>query len=267
MEALIYVYIFIIGACLGSFYNLVGLRISKGQSIIHPRSFCPNCGHKLSWLELIPIFSYLFLVGKCRWCKSHISTKYLFFELSTALLFMFSYYKVGFKWELLICLLFISLLIIITVSDLEYMLIENKVIFFFLILFIILRYFIKLPEVFSTFEIHCYLESLIGGAIGFTLLFLIAFIGQKVYKREVMGGGDIKLYGIIGLILGLKMTLLSLFFASIIGSVIGLLLTVFKVFAKDKPIPFGPFIGLGCLVSYFYGYEIINWYFNLFIFV
>lgn len=263
MEYLIYIYLFILGALLGSFYNVVGLRITKGESIIKPRSYCPKCGHVLSWWELIPIFSYIFLVGKCHKCKAHISTKYPFFELITALLFIFSYYKLGFSLELLVCLVFVSLLIIISISDLEYMIIEDKVIIFFLLLILILRIFIKIPHEFSTFNINSILESLIGGIFGFGLLFIIAFIGQKVYKQEVMGGGDIKLYGIIGLILGLKMTLISLFFASIIGTILGILLINLKVLNKEKMIPFGPFIAIGSLVTYFYGYEIINWYLNL----
>src|SRR5690554_5258763 len=211
MEYLVYIYIFIVGACLGSFYNVVGLRISNEQSIIKPRSHCPNCGHVLRFWELIPIFSYMFLVGKCHKCKSHISTKYIIFELITALMFMFSYYKLGFSWELLVCSLFVSLLIIISISDLEYMIIENKVIIFFLLILLLLRIFIKLPSEFSTFNTNFLLESLFGGIFGFSVLYLIAYIGQKVYKQDVMGGGDIKLYGIIGLVLGLKMTFISLF--------------------------------------------------------
>src|SRR5690554_5982803 len=117
MDYLLYINFFILGAVFGSFYNVVGLRITKGESIIKPRSYCPKCGHTLRFWELIPIVSYIFLVGKCQKCKSQISTKYMIFELLTGLLFMFSYYKFGFDWELLVCLVFISLLIIITISD------------------------------------------------------------------------------------------------------------------------------------------------------
>lgn len=264
MEILIYIYIFIIGACFGSFFNVVGLRISAGKSIVRPRSSCPKCGHELSLWELVPILNYFFLGGKCRKCKTHISTKYVLFEIVTAMLFIYSYYMLGFSGEFFISLLFVSLIMIISVSDLEYMLIEDKVIVFFLIVFLILRIVIKLPSEFSTFGLPTYVESLIGGVFGFGLLYWIAFIGQKVYNQEVMGGGDIKLYGIIGLILGLKMTFLSLFFASILGTFIGLTLSGLKIIKKDIPIPFGPFIGLGSLLTYFYGYDIVFWYLNLF---
>lgn len=266
MQYFIYLYIFILGACLGSFYNVVGLRITKGESIIKPGSYCPKCNHQLSWLEMLPLFSYLFLRAKCRNCKAVISIKYFIFELLTALLFCFSYYHFGFSWELIIALLFVSLLIIISVSDLEYLVIEDKIILFFLVIFLLLRIFIPLPPQFSTFNDNYYLESLIGGLFGFGLLYIIAIIGKKVYKQEVMGGGDIKLYGIIGLILGLKMTALSLLFASILGTVFGVLLISLKVIKKTNPIPFGPFIALGSLLAYFYGYEIITWYFSLFLY-
>ncbi len=264
MEIMIYIYIFIVGACFGSFFNVVGLRISDGKSIIRPRSSCPKCGHELSWWELIPIVSYFILGGKCRKCKSHISTKYVLFEILTALLFIFSFYMFGFSGEFIISLLFVSLFIIISVSDLEYMLIEDKVLIFFLIALVIGRIIVKLPGDFSTFGVNSYFESLIGGLFGFGLLYWIAFIGQKVYNQEVMGGGDIKLYGIIGLVLGLKMTLVTLFFASILGTVIGLSLSVLKIIKKENPIPFGPFIGLGSLLTYFYGPNIFHWYFSLF---
>ncbi len=266
MEILIYIYVFVLGASLGSFYNVVGLRITKGESIIKPGSYCPKCNHHLSWLEKIPLFSYVFLKAKCRNCKAQISIKYFIFELLTALLFCFSYYHFGFSWELIIALLFVSLLIIISVSDLEYLVIEDKIILFFLVIFLLLRIFIPLPPQFSTFNDNYYLESLIGGLFGFGLLYIIAIIGKKVYKQEVMGGGDIKLYGIIGLILGLKMTALSLLFASILGTVFGVLLISLKVIKKTNPIPFGPFIALGSLLAYFYGYEIITWYFSLFLY-
>ncbi|QVK19185.1 prepilin peptidase [Mycoplasmatota bacterium] len=264
MKILIYIYIFIIGACFGSFFNVVGLRISDGKSIIRPRSSCPKCGHELSFWELIPILNFFILGGKCRKCKTRISTKYVLFEIVTAMLFVYSYYMFGFCGDFFISLLLISLIVIISVSDLEYMLIEDKVIFFFLIVFLILRIFIKLPSDFSTFGLPTYVESLIGGAFGFGLLYWIAFIGRKVYNQEVMGGGDIKLYGIIGLVIGVKMTFISLLFASILGTIIGLTLSGLKIIKRDNPIPFGPFIGLGSLCTYFYGYDILHWYLNLF---
>lgn len=264
MEILIYVYFFLVGITLGSFFNVVGLRISEGKSIVKPRSSCPNCGHELGWLELIPLFSYLFLRGKCKNCKSKISIKYFLFELLTGLLFVYAYWMTGLNTQFIVALTFISLFIIITVSDLAYMLIEDKVVVFFLILILIERIFIPLPADFITFGLPHYVETLLGGAIGFGMLFMIAYGGSKVFKKEVMGGGDIKLYGIIGLVLGTKLTVFSLFFASVLGTIIGYTLIFMKALKKDTPVPFGPYIALSCLITYFYGTDIINWYLGLF---
>ncbi|MDF2698522.1 MAG: prepilin peptidase [Haloplasmataceae bacterium] len=263
MEILIYVYLFIVGACFGSFYNVVGLRITEGKSIVRPGSCCPKCGHEIKGWELIPIFSYFLLGGKCRMCKTRISTKYMIFELVTALLFVYSYLMLGLSMELIVALLVVSLFVIISVSDLEYMIIEDIILVIFLVLLVMSRLFIDLPPNFTTFSLHPILESLIGGIFGFGLLYWIGFIGQIVYNKEVMGGGDIKLYGILGIVLGFKLTLLSLFLASLLGSFVGLVFIKTKVIKKDTPVPFGPFICLASLISYFYGPELISWYFNL----
>lgn len=264
MEYLIYVYLFLIGITFGSFYNVVGLRISEGISIVKPRSKCPKCEHELGWLELIPLFSYILLRGKCKNCKSKISIQYFLIELLTGLLFILAYFMLGFTLELIVALTFISLSIIISVSDLAYMLIEDKVVIFFLVLILIERIFISLPKDFSTFSLPLYVESLIGGVTGFVVLFLISYLGSKYYKKEVMGGGDVKLYGIIGLVLGFKLTLFSLFLASFLGAFLGYILIFTKIIKRDTPVPFGPFIAVGSLITYFYGIDIINWYAGLF---
>lgn len=264
MELFYYIFLFVLGIVLGSFYNVVGLRISKGMSIAKPGSHCFNCGHELKWYELVPLFSYLFLGGKCKECKVKISPRYFIIELLTGLLFVFSFYHFGLTWELLVALTFISLFVIITVSDLEYMLIEDIVLLVFLVFILAERLFIPIPLEQSTIS-NPYFEALLGGIVGFSLLFLISFVGEKVMKKEVMGGGDIKLYGIIGLVLGIRLTFFSLFLAALFGSVVGVILMRSNLVKKDTPIPFGPFIALGSIVAYFYGVDILNWYAGLFI--
>src|SRR5690625_2812278 len=134
-----YIYIAIIGLVLGSFYNVVGLRLPKAESIISPPSHCPSCKNRLSPIELIPVFSYVFQRGKCKHCETKIHVKYPFFEALTAFLFVLSFYYVGFQFELIIALLFMSLCIIITISDIHYQIISNKVLLFFAITIGILR--------------------------------------------------------------------------------------------------------------------------------
>ncbi|WP_107841579.1 prepilin peptidase [Metasolibacillus meyeri] len=243
-------FFFIIGLVLGSFYNVVGLRVPKKESIVFPGSHCTSCKRQLTVLDLVPVVSYILLRGKCRICKVRISPIYMIMELFTGLLFAFSYWWFGFSLELFIALLFISLLIIITVSDIAYMLIPDKVLLFFLPLLIIGRVLSPLQP---------WWDSLLGAAIGFGLLLLIA-----VVSKGGMGGGDIKLFLLLGLVLGTVNTLLTLFLAAAIGMIVGIV--QLKIRKKDRktPIPFGPSIALAAIIIYFYGTQMMEWYMRLF---
>lgn len=227
----------------------MGLRVPEGKSIVTPRSACPNCHQTLSWKELIPVFTFLFQKGKCKNCGAAISKIYPIMELLTGLLFAFSFYHIGFHWELLATLTLISLLHIITVSDLAYMIIPDKVLLFFVFIFIIERIFIPISP---------WYDPILGAVVGFGLLFLIA-----VVSKGGMGGGDIKLFGVIGIVLGLTNTLLTFFFAALLGSVIGMIGLLAKKVKRKNPIPFGPFIAAGALLAYFYGHDLLNWYLSL----
>ena len=250
MKTLFYIYLFLLGLILGSFYNVVGLRIPKGQSIVKPPSHCPSCNERLRFIDLIPVVSYLSFRGKCRHCKARISPIYPIFELSTAVLFTISPMLVGWSKELIVALALISLLIIIFVSDLHYMIIPDKVLLFFLPVAILLRIFIPLQPLWSSFA---------GGAVGFGLLYLVAVAS----KGKGMGGGDIKLFGVLGIFLGVQATLLTIFFAAFYGSVIGIVGMAIGKVKTGKPIPFGPFIVFGALTAYYYGQQLIELYLRL----
>ncbi|WP_456273874.1 prepilin peptidase [Bacillus sp. AK031] len=237
------------GLLLGSFYNVVGLRVPLKQSIVKPRSACPGCGHTLTAKELIPVISYLFQGGKCSRCRGHISPLYPLIEALTGILFLISYFIIGWEPELLVALTLVSLFMIILVSDIKYMIIPDKVLLFFSGLFLLERIFVPLTP---------WWDSLAGAAIGFALLLLIAVI-----SKGGMGGGDIKLYAVIGFVMGVKPMLLSFFLATLLGSVIGIIGLAFGFFQRKKPIPFGPFIAAGALISYFCYSDIINWYLSL----
>lgn len=250
MDIMYLVVFAIFGAVFGSFFNVVGLRIPKKKSIVTPPSHCPNCNKKLSPIDLIPIFSYIILRGKCRNCGAKISPIYMLTEIITAFLFAFSYYKLGFSLELIVALLFVSLLSIIVASDMAYMIIPDKVLLFFLPLLIIAR--ILSP-------ISPWWDSAFGAVVGFGLLLLIAII-----SNGRMGGGDIKLFFLIGLVLGTINTLLTLFLASFIGLVVGIFGLKIKGQGRKTPIPFGPSIAAASIIAYFYGENLINWYLNFF---
>lgn len=237
---------FIIGLVFGSFFNVVGLRVPKNESIVAPPSHCSKCKRRLTSLDLIPVVSYLCLRGKCRTCGTKISPLYLWTELTTGILFAMATYKIGFTPELAVALLLISLLIIIVVSDIVYMIIPDKILLFFLPFLILGRILEPLDP---------WWDSVVGAIIGFGMLYFIAIV-----SKGGMGGGDIKLFFLIGLVLGWKNTILTLFLSSVIGLLTGII--ALKIRAKDKktPFPFGPAIAISAITVYFYGDMIVKWY-------
>lgn len=247
---LLYVYTFLLGLIFGSFYNVVGLRIPLKQSVYKPRSACPHCNQFLTPLELVPVFSYLLQRGSCKKCKQKISPLYITTELLTALLFTISPMILGWSTEIILSFTFISLLMIILVSDISYMIIPDKVLLFFTALFLV--------EIVILHQ--SMIEPLLGSSFGFILLYTIGFL-----SRGGIGGGDIKLYAVIGMVLGWKLVLVSFFIATIFGSIVGFIGILIGKVKRGKPFPFGPAIVIGSLIAYFWGDNLISWYItNLF---
>ena len=249
MTITIALFFFIYGLIFGSFFNVVGLRIPQNHSVVKPPSHCPNCQRRLTFLDLIPVFSYILLKGKCRSCGQKIQWIYPVIELCTGILFSVAYLNLGFSKELIVALLFISLLVIITVSDLAYMLIPDKILVFFGALLILAR--IVSP-------LNPWWDSIIGAFLGFGILLLIAIL-----SKGGMGGGDIKLFFVIGLVLGMIPTLLTLFLAAGIGVIVGLVQLKLMNKGRKTPVPFGPSISIAAVIVYFYGANILEWYTNL----
>lgn len=229
--------LFVFGTVLGSFYNVVGYRLPKGESLIYPSSHCPKCNHKLGTSELVPIFSYIFQKGKCKNCKEKISLFYPIFELSSGLLFMLAYCIFGFSLDLLIALIFISMSLIIIISDYQTMIIPDEVLIASIILLTI-SFIIR--DGISELWIH-----LLHGAISFFMMWGLKKVGDFLFKKESMGGGDIKLMFIFGFVLGTPMTIISIFLASFIGLPISLIILFTK---KDNVIPFGPFLTISAMI-------------------
>lgn len=236
---------------MGSFYTVVGLRIPKNESFLLSRSRCDECKHELSLLDMIPIFSYLFLRGKCRYCHVDIDKTSTYVELFTGILFAVSYYSYGFTFDLPIALGIVSLLMIVLVSDLTYLIIPDSILIFFSIYFLI----------FQLINIGLK-ETLIHVLVGFFLFFvmyLIMIVGNRAFKRESMGGGDVKLMFIFGLILDPLLGTLTIF----LGSFFALPMSLFLYFSnKEKVIPFGPFLLIAFAFMYFVkidSIDIIHW--------
>lgn len=247
MEVYYMIVFFILGTVLGSFYNVVAYRLPKGESIVTPPSHCPNCNHRLTPLELIPIFSFLFLGRKCRNCKQKISWFYMIFELITGLLFMVSYLIFGLSMELLLALTIISVLLIVIISDYQTLIIPDEVLIFGLIAMSI--------EIIIMHGIKELLFSYLSGLIAFAFMLLLKLFGDKVFKKESMGGGDIKLMFLIGMVLNWEGALISLFLASFIALPISLIILAIK---KDHVIPFGPFLSVATIILFLTKFDINN---------
>lgn len=249
MEMAYTILVFIVGLVFGSFFNVVGLRVPMKESIVRPPSHCTNCHRQLTAIDLVPVLSYVCLGGKCRSCGQTISWIYPMMELLTGGLFAICYWQFGFSKELIVALLFISLLVIVVVSDMAYMLIPDKVLLFFLPLLFLGRVISPLTP---------WWDNIVGAIVGFGILYGIA-----VVSRGGMGGGDIKLFFLLGLVLGTINTLLTLFIAAVIGMFVGIVLLQVRQQGRKTPIPFGPSIALAAVIVYFYGQVIIDWYVGL----
>ncbi|MCQ4089647.1 prepilin peptidase [Exiguobacterium sp. A1_3_1] len=243
------VYFFLLGLLITSFTNVVGLRVPVGESIVHPRSHCPTCGHVLGPLELTPVLGYVVLGGKCRSCGQAISIKYPALELLGGMLYAYAFWQFGWSMELALTLTLTSLLFILTMSDLAYMLIPNKILLFFLPIALIVRYLSPLEN---------WYNPIIGGIVGFVLLFVI-FLAS----RRGMGAGDVKLFGLLGIFLGPLHVVIALFVSAFVGSVIGLTLLGTGRVRRKQPIPFVPSIAIGTLLTYYFADDWVSWYLDL----
>jgi leader peptidase (prepilin peptidase)/N-methyltransferase len=211
---------FMLGLLLGTFFNVIGLRVPNHESIIFP--------------------------GLHGYCKQSVSGLYLIAEAVTGVLFLWIYLRFGLTLEGLVGLILVSLAVIISISDLKYMLIPNKILLFFLPLVLIVRLF---------FPLHTLWNHLIGAVIG-GLIILLIFI----FTRGGMGLGDAKLFFICGWIVGFPNILLALFIACLIGTLVGGILLILKIVKRKQPIPFGPFLALGTILTYGYGSDMVQFY-------
>ena len=247
MKIYYYIMFFIIGSCFGSYFGVLGLRIPREEKTFNSRSHCENCGHILKWYELIPIFSYFIQNGKCRYCHKKLSLFYPFLEISTGLLFAVSYYSYNFSYELLIALVIISLFMLVVVSDLTYLMIPDR----FILTAGILIFIFKVLEK----GIINGLIQLGYGLICFVGMYLIMLLGNKIFKKETLGGADIKLMFLVGLTLDPLLAIVVLFFSSITALPVSLYILFKK---NDHVIPYGPFIIFALLVVNFTKLNIIE---------
>lgn len=241
MNELMIIFIFLFGTILGSFYGVLGTRLPNNESIVLPASHCEFCHHELKWYELIPILSFLIQKGKCTHCQKKLPLSYLATELFTGLLFVISYIKFGINVQFFISIILSSLLIIIFVSDLKYMIILDSPLVISIILIFILKWFY--------FDIQNSLLALLNGFFTFLTIFAIGKLGDKLFQKESLGGGDIKLSFLFGMVLGYQMSLI----AFVLSTFLALPYALGCLFLnKNHVVPFGPFLASSLWFVFFF---------------
>ncbi|MBN1687793.1 MAG: prepilin peptidase [Candidatus Omnitrophica bacterium] len=257
MNCVIDVFVFVFGLIAGSFLNVCIHRIPRGESIILPDSHCPHCGKGIAWYDNIPVLSYLLLVGKCRLCRQKISWRYPFVELMAAVMVWGMWTRYGLSPFFFAGSILFLFLLGVFFTDFETGYIPDKFSITGMVLGLVLSSLF--PELHQK-EIWYggLLNSSLGLLLGGGLLFLTAVVGNLVFHKESMGGGDVKLLAMIGAFLGFKKTLFVFFFAPILAVPFGLYVKFIK---KGETIPFGPFIAVAGGWLFLYGDQMIRHYF------
>jgi leader peptidase (prepilin peptidase)/N-methyltransferase len=254
---LIPIFLTVFGLVFGSFLNVLIYRLPLKMSVAYPASHCPKCSHTLKWYDNIPVLSYLFLCGKCRYCHAPISLRYPLVELSNTVLWLLCWHFFGWSVMLFLSIIVSSIMLVIIFIDLDHFIIMDETVIALLIIGIVSCFF--------PYEMTIY-EKLAGVSVGILLLGLSLLLG-KMLKKEAIGGGDIKLVGVIGLFLGFKLALLGLFLAALAGTLIELprlmLLKKKNPEGTENIIPFGPYLAIGFLASLFSGNYMLHWYIDL----
>jgi len=254
----IYVVVVLFGLCVGSFLNVCIYRIPDDtKSINYPsRSICLSCGYPLKFYDNIPLLSYLWLKGRCRQCQAAISWRYPLIELLTGLGALSVFLKYGLTLATLVYFIFIACLLVVTFIDLDHRIIPDVITLPGIPLFFTMA--LAVPDV--TLK-----DSLIGLLIGGGSLWAVALIYKMFTGKDGMGGGDIKLLAMMGVLIGWQGVLFTVFVSSAIGSATGLLVMLVQKGNLKLAVPFGPFLAIGGVSYVFFGQQIIDWYFNLLI--
>lgn len=254
MDFFWYIFFASLGMAVGSFLNVCIDRLPAGGSLISPPSHCDKCATRLSAKDLVPVFSYLWLRGRCRYCQTAIPKRIFWVELGSGALFTCLYWQYGFSPELAVTIIYGCLFLVIGVIDLERGLILNKLVYPAMVVALLMAIFFNdldnIPGIASAAG---------GGGFGFGLFLLIFFA-----SRGGMGIGDIKLAALIGLIIGFPLVIVAIMLAVIGGGLVAVILLLMKVKKGKQSVPFGPFLSLAAMVTLLHGQSIYDWYLGLF---
>ncbi len=247
----------VLGLAVGSFLNVVIYRLPRGKSLSRPRSSCPGCGAMIRWYQNVPVLSYVFLRGRCRGCGEHISPRYPLVEIITAILFLIFFWRYGISATTVGFWFFCACLVAVFFIDLEHTIIPDR---------------ITLPGIviglgLALVSDHIdFVSSLLGVITGGGSFLLIGLLGQKMFKKESLGGGDIKLAAMMGAFIGPVRIFLVFVFSAVLGlAVSAVILMISAKFRRDRMLPFGPFLVLAAILVVFYGQDVIDWYWRNFL--
>ncbi len=253
MQDYMYSYLFVglLGLAIGSFLNVLIYRIPQKKTIIFARSACPNCRMPIPFYHNIPVLSYMILLGKCKICRHPISARYPLVELLTAGFFLLFYYLDGFSIMLAVhCFLSASLIVIFFI-DLDHQIIPDVITYPGMVIGLASAFFVP-PGI---------IDAVIGFFVGGLSLLGVAYLGEWLFKKEAMGGGDIKMAAMMGAFVGWQKILLIFFGGAVIGMIVSIVwMGVSKKIRSSRVIPFGPFLAMAAIMVVIFGEKVINYY-------
>jgi leader peptidase (prepilin peptidase)/N-methyltransferase len=237
----------VFGTLIGSFLNVCVYRLPRNESLLHPPSTCPHCGARIAWYDNVPVLGWLWLAGKCRRCRASISVQYPLLEALIGAVFAAAAWAYGITWHGAAAAVFGTLLIGIALTDARHYIIPDEFTWGGLVIGLGLA----APRGWPVLA-----DALLGAAVGFALLYAIAWAGEKVFRKEAMGGGDIKMMAMVGAFVGWNGALVTVFLGALLGTVI----FVPIAWRTGKLVPFGIFLALGAAVTFVAGDALIAWY-------
>lgn len=259
MEGILIAVFALLGVAVGSFLNVCCDRLPAGGSLVSPPSHCAACQHRLSPKDLIPVFSYLWLRGRCRYCRAPIPRRLLWVEVGSGALFAFIYWHYGLSIQLAITAFYCCLFIVLLVIDLEHKLILNKIVYPAAVVALIISV-LPLPGIIDvSLPWPKFVNGIIGGGIGLGLFLLVVLI-----SKGGMGWGDVKMAALIGLVTGFPLVFVALLLAVVGGGLVAGIFLLLKIKRRKEAIPFAPFLSLATIVTLLWGNNILNWYLGLF---
>lgn len=247
-------FVIVTGLIVGSFLNVCIYRMPDSKSVVTPRSHCPNCKHLISWYDNIPVLSFLLLKGRCRFCNNKISIRYMIVEVLTSAIFVLIAAQFGITITALIFSILCALMIIATFIDFEHQIIPDEINYGGIGLGLILS--LIFPQLHNTpSRLFSFIDSFSGLIVGGLAIYLIGILGKMVFKKEAMGGGDVKFLAMIGSFVGWRYIIFIFFLAPFFGSFVGIIL---KLRYKAEIIPYAPYLSLAALIVILWGNRIIN---------